>query len=130
MDRAASALDLGFLGRRRFPCENRHLGLLDSLGFPWILSSESRLFNGLHGIFAEKNFARASPGVEPPARAGRTCGVQKGGVAHGLKPSVTSDFPQAIVARRSRPPRAAPPYRILMGRRAAPLPPPGGAART
>ncbi len=42
VDRAASALDLGFLGRRRFPCENRHLGLLDFLGFPWILSSTPR----------------------------------------------------------------------------------------
>ncbi|MFZ0604897.1 MAG: hypothetical protein WAN05_26675, partial [Roseiarcus sp.] len=28
------------------------------LGFPWILSSESRLFNELHGILAENFFAR------------------------------------------------------------------------
>jgi hypothetical protein len=27
-------------------------------GFSWILSSESGLFNGLRGIFAERNFSR------------------------------------------------------------------------
>jgi hypothetical protein len=31
---------------------------LEKLGFPWILSSESSLFNGLRGIFAERNFSR------------------------------------------------------------------------
>jgi hypothetical protein len=29
---------------------------LDFLGFPWILSSESRLFNGLRGFFGERKF--------------------------------------------------------------------------
>jgi hypothetical protein len=29
---------------------------LEKLGFPWILSSESSLFNGLRGIFAERKF--------------------------------------------------------------------------
>jgi hypothetical protein len=29
---------------------------LDFLGFPWILSSETRLINGLHAIFARKFF--------------------------------------------------------------------------
>jgi len=36
---------------------------LDFLGFPWILSSESRLIKGLRWIFAEKFFLAAfSPG--------------------------------------------------------------------
>jgi hypothetical protein len=30
---------------------------LDFLGFPWILSSESSLINGLHGINEQKFFA-------------------------------------------------------------------------
>jgi hypothetical protein len=33
---------------------------LDFLGFPWILSSETRLINGLHGIFAEEIFLALS----------------------------------------------------------------------
>jgi hypothetical protein len=40
-----------------WPQESR-FGALDFLGFPWILSSESRLFNGLRGIFAGGNFTR------------------------------------------------------------------------
>jgi hypothetical protein len=34
---------------------------LEKLGFPWILSSESRLINGLRGMFREKYFARLLP---------------------------------------------------------------------
>ena len=40
--------------------------VLDSLGFPWILSSESRLFNGLRGLFAGGLFrAPGSPRCQP-----------------------------------------------------------------
>jgi hypothetical protein len=55
---------------------------LDFLGFPWILSSESRLFNGLRGIFREEKFIapfaarwRAGTGADMPT-------MQKRGVAH------------------------------------------------
>jgi hypothetical protein len=49
----AHPVDLGFLG----PCVAlRKPPPLDSLGFPWILSSESRFFNGLRG---------SKRGVEP-----------------------------------------------------------------
>ena len=41
---------LGFLGSWPFGRENPRLWGLEKLGFPWILSSESRLFNGLRGI--------------------------------------------------------------------------------
>jgi hypothetical protein len=34
---------------------------LDYLGFPWILSSESRLFNGLRGLNRGKFFLSVSP---------------------------------------------------------------------
>jgi hypothetical protein len=49
---------LGFLGRWPFGRENPRLQGLEKLGFPWILSSESSLFNGLRGIFRKRNFAR------------------------------------------------------------------------
>jgi hypothetical protein len=43
---------------------------LDSLGFPWILSSESRLFNGLRGLKRRKVLAHAfSMVLEAPQRA-------------------------------------------------------------
>jgi hypothetical protein len=59
------SVDLGFLGRWLFDRETPRFGGLEKLGFPWILSFESRLINGLRGIFREKNFAR------PFARGGR-----------------------------------------------------------
>ena len=48
--------DLGFLGPSRVCCENPRFWGLEFLGFPWILSSESRLFNGLCGINREEFF--------------------------------------------------------------------------
>jgi hypothetical protein len=48
---------LGFLGAEWFRRKNPQLRLLDFLGFAWILSSESRLFNGLRGIFREEFFS-------------------------------------------------------------------------
>jgi hypothetical protein len=41
---------LDFLGAWPFGFENPHVCVLDFLGFPWILSSESNLFNELRGI--------------------------------------------------------------------------------
>jgi hypothetical protein len=52
---------LDFLGWSPFRRESPVSDVLDFLGFPWILSSESRLFNGLRAIFAEAIFSRASP---------------------------------------------------------------------
>jgi hypothetical protein len=56
---------------------------LEKLGFPWILSSESRLFNGLRGIFREGNFSR--PFAAGAGRAGTGGGIltmQRRGMAH------------------------------------------------
>jgi hypothetical protein len=50
----AARLDL--LGAYRLLQENKRKLLLDFLGFPWILSFESRLINGLRGINGAKNF--------------------------------------------------------------------------
>jgi hypothetical protein len=63
---------LGFLGPSPFPCENPRSDVLDFLGFPWILSSETRLINGLRGIKRGNFFRSAYPGVEP--RRTRVCG--------------------------------------------------------
>jgi hypothetical protein len=52
---------LGFLGVWPFGREGPRGGGLDSLGFPWILSSESRLFNGLHGFSWEEFFSFPFP---------------------------------------------------------------------
>jgi hypothetical protein len=41
----------------RKPCSD----VLDYLGFPWILSFESRLFNGLRGVKREKFFVAVFP---------------------------------------------------------------------
>ena len=45
-----------FLGPSLFRLENPRFRGLDFLGFPWILSSETRLINGLRGILVEKFF--------------------------------------------------------------------------
>ena len=45
---------MDFLGALPIRCETPQFWLLDFLGFPWILSSETRLFKGLHGIFLRK----------------------------------------------------------------------------
>jgi hypothetical protein len=55
---------------------------LDFLGFPWILSSESRLFNGLRGIFGGKFFLTLS-WREKPERAPAVETIRKGGIVHG-----------------------------------------------
>jgi hypothetical protein len=47
---------------------------LEKLGFPWILSSESSLFSGLSGIFAQRNFAR--PFAVAAASAGGELAVE------------------------------------------------------
>jgi hypothetical protein len=57
---------------------------LEKLGFPWILSSESRLINGLCGILGEENFSALFRGVQS-ARNGslRSTAFGWAGFAHG-----------------------------------------------
>jgi hypothetical protein len=69
------------------------------VGFPWILSSESRLFNGLRGIFLEKFFllllsvawAISVGGIRFWHAEGRDCSW--------AKLNLISDFLQAIMVR-------------------------------
>src|SRR5689334_16655958 len=52
---------LGCLGGWPFCCENPRLGVLDCLGFPWILLSESRFIKGLRATNRGKYFLTAFP---------------------------------------------------------------------
>ena len=87
----------GFSWRLALSPRNPRPELLDFLGFPWILSSEMSVFNGLRGIFA-----RIISCPLPPA----SCGVATGAafspcgsprLLHGTKLSPPSGFPQEIV---------------------------------
>jgi hypothetical protein len=67
----------GFLGRWRFDRENPRFWGLEKLEFPWILSSESRLINGLRWISLEKNSCRLfaqTAAVEREISRARSCG--------------------------------------------------------
>src|SRR5580692_8300342 len=72
----AGAVSLDCLGPWLFRVKFPYFVALDFLGFPWILSSESRLIKGLRWIFAEKFFLAAfSPGLasrtRKPPKSGR-----------------------------------------------------------
>jgi hypothetical protein len=56
---------LGFLGASPFGVGNPRFWGLEKLGFPWILSSESRLINGLRAVFAGKIFRAPFPMATP-----------------------------------------------------------------
>jgi hypothetical protein len=57
---------------------------LEKLGFPWILSSESRLINGLHAIFTKKISRPFLPPwtSEAPERKAAGEAVRKRGKVH------------------------------------------------
>jgi hypothetical protein len=59
----AESARLDFLGAERLTYENKRNPLLVFLGFPWILSSESRLINEVCGIFEERIFSPLSLGA-------------------------------------------------------------------
>jgi hypothetical protein len=59
--------DLVCLGGWAFCFGKGRLSGLEKLGFSWILSSESRLINGLRGIF-HKNFFSAPSSLMEGAR--------------------------------------------------------------
>jgi len=73
---------------------------LEKLGFPWILSSEMSLFNGLRGIFGGQNFCAALSFEDVPRDDGRAespgSEVQE---SSSHDPSADFLFSQGIVAR-------------------------------
>jgi hypothetical protein len=67
---------------------------LDSLGFPWILSSESRFINGLREVFARIFFSALLP-AEPPETGGAAVEImQVRRIIHAANPSSVSAFRQ------------------------------------
>jgi hypothetical protein len=83
---------LGFLGGSLFRYENPRFELLDLFGFPWILSFESRLFNGLREIKEEQFFA---PLFTLGSASSRSCGLGVGRRAWSWGEfSLISDYPQ------------------------------------
>jgi hypothetical protein len=58
-----------------------------SLGFPWILSSESRLFNGLRGLKRRSFFLALFPSVRSRQTGACDLGMRKCRIVHG--PSLT-----------------------------------------
>jgi hypothetical protein len=57
---------------------------LDFLGFPWILSSGLRLFNGLRGFLRKENFSRLFRGVRDAAGRKLTAeAIRKRRLVHG-----------------------------------------------
>jgi hypothetical protein len=86
---------LDFLGPWPLRREDPHSWLLDYLGFPWILSSESRLINGLRGLKRAKVFLAASSVALRGARTGaRSRGYAEVQNCSWGKLNLISDFTQ------------------------------------
>jgi hypothetical protein len=74
---------------------------LEKLGFPWILSSETRLINGLRGIFAEKFFVTLLPlgAVGAPGRNAAGEATGKRGIVHRASLTQVLIFCKQLSAR-------------------------------
>jgi hypothetical protein len=72
---------------------------LDFLGFPWILSSESSLINGLRGTNREDFFIAVFPRVSRLERESTGLGAPESRLVHGSKHNLASDFLQVFVVR-------------------------------
>jgi hypothetical protein len=73
---------------------------LDFLGFPWILSSESRLFNELHGFFCGIFFVSLLPRFCTAAREPVVDAIRKRWVAHEASLSEILDFRNGLSSGR------------------------------
>jgi hypothetical protein len=69
------------------------------IGFPWILSSESRLINKLHEIFSGKFFLVVLSDVRSPGGGAGGRGHTEGQDYSSRKSNLISDFLQTIVVR-------------------------------
>jgi hypothetical protein len=91
----ACSTSLGFLGPDLLGRENPRFWRLEKLGFPWILSSESSVFNELQGIFTRKNFALPfTPWGGCAPRAAAFLGFEKHRIGHRNQLTLVSDFLQ------------------------------------
>jgi len=78
-DLGSRRFHLDFLGAPRFRSKTGLDFLWKFLGFPWILSSETSLINGLYGIPARKLFSQRLSRRCESARWERTMGARGGG---------------------------------------------------
>ena len=92
----AGAGQFGISCSSLFRLENPRFRGLDFLGFPWILSSETRLINGLHGINRENFFVALFPRRWMHNRVSQVEAMRRRQVLHGGYPTSHSGFPQAI----------------------------------
>jgi hypothetical protein len=72
--------------------------VFDFLGFPWILSCESRLFNGLHWKSRAKFFGSVFPDVGSVKQRSACLGAPQRRSVHEGKHTVISDSLQQFVA--------------------------------
>jgi hypothetical protein len=97
---------LGFLGRGLFRFENPRFRGLDCLVFSWILSSESRLINGLRGKNRRRNFLTALPlAFAAPEGTAAFEAMRKRRSVHRAELNLDSDFLQSFVAPAVSPSR-------------------------
>jgi hypothetical protein len=94
--RRRSSAWFGFSLKVAISCENQGFSLLDFLGFPWILSSESRLINGLHEIFRREFFE--TPSRNRRRNGGPTIRQAKRTDCSWRQDTSISDFLQEIAA--------------------------------
>jgi hypothetical protein len=88
---------------------------LDFLGFPWILSSESRLINGLRGFLREEYFSRPSLALRPATMGADARGHAEAQDCSSGKLKLISDFLQEIVSESYCPFRRLPPKAARTG---------------
>jgi hypothetical protein len=68
--------------------------LLGFLGFPWILSSGSRLINGLHAYFCGNFFTRPLPDVRGVGVGERGRAREENTISHGVQHNSISNYLQ------------------------------------
>jgi hypothetical protein len=97
-ERARARVRLGFLDPFSLAHESRRSRLLDVLGFPWILSSESGLINGLCAILRGKKFRSPFPCMTRRRNASRRSRpMRMAGNVH--EPTCHSEKPYHVQSR-------------------------------
>src|SRR5580698_10944061 len=96
--RCHSSTRFGFSWNVPFRCENPGFWGLYFLGFPWILSPETRLINRLRDIFAQQFFVALSPPRTSRRNGGPTIRYTTRTDCSSSKLTSTSDFLQEIAA--------------------------------
>ena len=111
-----SSTRFGFSWNGPFRCENPRFWGLEKLGFPWILSSKTRLINGLNEIFRGSFFLALLSSRKSRRNGGPTIRHAEGMDCSWDKLSLISDFLQEIAALLFGPASIQKPIALLVGR--------------